>query len=183
MSAVATPDVPWLTVLTPQVSGIPRGEIASFSIDLVPDNMLASQSPYVGHVRIQDASDPSLFAVVTVNVAVIPRPQISVSANTVALTWSASAPATSVAYVNVSNSGPGSSVLNFSTQRMLGVTWLNVAPESGGPLSPGDFVSLAFSTLGASMPTSLGEHVETVRILSPNASNFVDVTVILTVTI
>lgn len=184
LSAIATPDVPWLSVSTPEIAGIAKGETASFSINLVPDVLLATGSPFVGHVRIQDAADPSSYVVVSVNVLVIPRPEISVSTLDVAMTWSVETMAASLGYIVVSNSGPGTSNLEFSALKVANSSWLSVAPDSGGPLAAGASTTLILTVSGSTVPASLGDHVETVRISSPNASNSpVDVRVTLTVTL
>jgi hypothetical protein len=183
LSASATPDVPWLSVLTPEIQGIEMGGTASFSIALVPDSMLASQSPYVGHVRIQDVNDSSSFITATVNAIVIPRPAISVSTQNISFSWSYLTPASSTQYVTVANSGPGTSNLEFSASKISNVAWLSVSPVSGGPLAAGEFESVVLSIVSTSVPTVVGSYSETVRISSPNASNSpVDVTVTLTVT-
>lgn len=182
LSAYATPDVPWLSVLTPEITGVERGETASFGIDLVPDNMLALQSPFVGHVTIQDVSDLASSVTVTVTVVVNPRPKIGVSTQHVSMTWSISEQTTSSQHVVISNDGPGTSSLNFSIMKVLGVPWLTVSPDFGGPLASGETKTIILSVLGSSMPVSLGDHTETIRVFSPNASNSpVDIVVTLTV--
>jgi hypothetical protein len=183
LSANATPDVPWLSVLTPEIQGIAKGGTASFSITLVPDSMLASQSPYVGHVRIQDVNDSSSFITATVNVIVIPRPAISVSTQNVSFTWSYLTPASSAQYVVVTNSGPGTSNLEFSTLKVSSAAWLSISPASAGPLAAGESENLILSIVSSSVPTVVGTYSETVRVTSANASNSpVDVLVTLTVT-
>jgi len=183
LSATATPDVPWLTVLTPEITGIARGATAQFSFDLVPDTLLATQSPFVGHIRIQDTSDSSSYAIMTVSVLVLPRPAIGVSTQSVALSYSLETPAPANFYVTVSNLGPGTSSLNYSTLKVGNAAWLVVAPNSGGPIASGGNELIQLS-LALPVSAALGEHVETVRISSQNASNSpVDVTVTMTVTL
>jgi hypothetical protein len=184
LSAMATPDVPWLVVLTPEIDGLARGETATFVIDLVPDQLLAAQSPFTGHVRIQNTADSSSYIIVSVSVLVLPRPAISVNTQSVAMAWSVGTPTPTVQYITVANNGPGTSSLDFSIAKVSNVPWLTVAPESGGPLAAGMTETIQLSIVGISVPASLGEHVETVRISSTNASNSpVDVTVTLTVSL
>lgn len=183
LSAVATADVQWLTVSTPEIQNIARGETASFSINLVTDNLLSSQSPYVGHVNIQNVDDTSSVITTTVSVVVLPRPAISVNTQNVDFTWSILTPAAAPYYMTVSNSGPGSSSLNFSASKLTDSSWLDVSPASAGPLAAGEESSVVLSIVGASIPSIVGVYTETVRLSSVNASNSpVDVTVTLTVT-
>jgi hypothetical protein len=182
MSVAATSDVPWLSVLTPATAGVTKGQTASFSFDVVPDSMLALQSPYVGHIRVQDLNDPASFIIATVTVLVLPRPQIQVNTNAVSVVWSISTQTPSVANLVVTNSGPATSSLNWSATKLAGSAWLSVLPSSGGPLDSGATATLAVSVVAASVPQLVGSYVETVRIASPNASNgYVDVLVTLTV--
>ena len=182
LSAVATPDVPWLTVLVPEITGLARGDVASFSFDLVSDNLLATQSPFVGHIRIQDASDSSSFILVTVTVLVLPRPAIGVSTQNVSFVWSVSVPSLVSQTIMVTNNGPGTSNLSFSTMKLTHAPWLAVSPESGGPLPAGNSAPVTLAIVGHSVPPELGDHVETVRVYSQNASNSpIDVRVVVSV--
>lgn len=182
LSVVAVPDVPWLVVLTPEITGIARGAVAQFSFDLIPDSMLASQSPYVGHVRVQDSADASSFVLITVMVLVVPRPAIVVNTQSVSMAWSVASPVPSVQYLVVANGGPGTSNLSFSTTKVTNAQWLTISPQSGGPLVAGANQTLVLSLYGPAIPQLIGSYVETIRISSTNASNSpVDVQIYLTV--
>lgn len=182
LSASATPDVPWLVVLTPEITGIARGATAQFNFDLVPDALLAAQSPFTGHVTIRDVADATSFITITVTVLVIPRPAINVSTQNVAMLWSVSNATPVVQYVTVTNSGPGTSNLSFTTTKLTNAPWLMISPESGGPLPAGTGQTLTFSIRGSSVPQPIGTYTETVRVYSTNASNSpIDIQVTLTV--
>lgn len=181
LSVVATPDVQWLVVPTPEVQNIGRGETAMFGIDVATDNMLASQSPYVGHINVQDSNDPSSTETATVMVTVLPRPTISTNTKNINFTWSVMTPSASYQSIVVSNSGPGLSNLTFTASKVFGSSWLSVSPVGPVSLSTGDAANVSVSLVGSAIPL-LGNYVEKVRILSHNASNSpVDVTVSLNV--
>lgn len=182
ISLAATADVPWLAVLTPATIGVGKGEIATFSFDVVPDSMLASGSPYVGHIRIQDLNDSGSYVLATVTVLVLPRPVIQVNTQTVSMTWSVSAPTPVVSNLVIANNGPGTSSLSCTASKVSNVPWLTVTPAAAGPLASGATATLAMSIVAAAVPPVLGDYIETIRIASPNASNSpVDVRVTLTV--
>lgn len=182
LSVVATPSVPWLSVLTPEINGIARGDIATFNIDLVPDILVAAQSPYSGTVRIQDAADPSSYIIATVSVVVIPRPAIGVSTQDVIFEWSVLTQTPSTQYVVITNGGPGTSSLDFSIRKTTNVQWLSVSPESGGPLAAGSNCTITFSIVSQHVPLGLGSYTEIVSVYSSNASNSpVDIEVTLSV--
>jgi hypothetical protein len=182
LSVTAVPDVPWLTVLSPSSVGVSKGTTATFSFDLVPTSLLATQSPYNGNIVIRDINDPSTAITVSVSVVVIPRPAISVNTQDISMVWSIINQTPVVQNLIVSNSGPGTSFLSVSAVKVSQVSWLSLSPESAGPLTTGQTTTFTLSVVGSAVPFGLGDYTEIIRLSSQNASNSpVDIRVVLTV--
>lgn len=184
MTAYATPDVSWMTANPPSVVGIGKNQQGQSNIQLIPASMLASSSPYAGHINMQDNANPSNILPVTFNVTVLPRPTVGLSVSQVDLTYTmpTSTPGVPVDVV-VTNTGPATSTLNFSLARVLNSSpWLSIIPMSGGPLGSGDNVHVVFSVVNTFVPGVPGVYSDTIRVTSPNATNTpIDIPVTLTV--
>ena len=171
LTVTATPDSPWLTAAPPKVSGLGKNQSGQTSIGVLPALMLATASPYVGHVLLQDNNSDELP--ITVNVTVLPRSQIGVSAPAVSLSYAIQSGISGGAQQSiVSNAGPLGSVLNFTAAKIQNSSpWLAFTPSSDGPLASGDTSIITFSLVPANLPTIPGTYTETVAIASRTASN------------
>jgi hypothetical protein len=173
LTATATPDAPWLSVTPTSVVGVDKNSSGQFKIYVKPSSMLATSSPYTGHVNIQDNRNPPTIIPVTFNVTVLPRPAISLNASSVTLSWYLS---TSSSFgpqtLRVTNSGPVGSFLDFSVAKIQNISpWLFFAPASAGPVPSTGYVDVSFSVVGVSVPPIPGTYSEMVRISSLEASN------------
>jgi len=173
MTATATPDVPWLSASPATIPGIDKNQQARFNISINPATMLAANSPYVGHVNIQDNRTPPTIIPATVNVTVLPRSNILVSPIQINLTWSLSAQVGNGSQqLTVSNNGPAGSQLTFTVAKVQNVSpWLTFSPQSGGPLAQNVSSIITCSLVQLNIPQSPGTYNETLLVSSYSASN------------
>jgi hypothetical protein len=173
LTVVSTPDSPWLSASPSTVAGLNKNDQGQVTVQINPALLLASGSPYSGHVNLQDNRTPPTVIPITVNVVVLPRPSIAVSPSTVPLSYTITGaiPGGAVA-ITVSNSGPPNSSLSFSASKVNNNSpWLSFVPVGGGPLAPAGSAILTFSVVPAGVPLIPGVYSEIVMISSPNASN------------
>ena len=173
LTVVSTPDVPWLSTNPSTVAGLNKNDQGQTTIQLNPATLLATGSPYVGHVNLQDNRNPATVIPVTVNVTVLPRPTMSVSPTTVGLSYAitGSIPGGSQP-ITVTNAGPAGSTLSFAASKVNNNSpWLAFVPAGGGPLSIGDSAVITCSVVTAGVPLVPGVYSETILISSLTASN------------
>lgn len=184
MTAIGSPDSPWLSVDPPTVAGINKNAYGQMSVRVDPRILLATASPYLGHVNLQDNSSPANLIAVPVNVTVLPRPAIGLSTTAVALSFylSSLVPGGTMPVV-VTNSGPLGSFLTFSMAKVQNISpWLSIVPLSGTSVPSGGAVTTVFTVLSDKVPSIPGVYTEIIRVSSPNASNSpLDIAVSLTV--
>jgi len=185
MNVAATATVQWLSATPTVATGLGRSDQAQFTINLSPESLLATGSPYVGYVNLQDNTSSQTVIPITVNLQVIPRPAISTSATSISFTYSQTTGILSVEYLTITNGGPVTSVLEFVVCKVIdNSAWLLFTPTSGGPLQAGESTQITFSLDPQNIPTTIGTYSETIRIYSDNASNSpVDIDVTLDVTL
>jgi hypothetical protein len=173
MNEYSIPDVPWLSSNPPNVIGIGKNQQGQTDIQIIPASMLASSSPYTGHINIQDNANPPNIVPATFNVTVLPRPTVGLSIDHIDLIYymSTHSPGGPQEIV-VTNTGPSGSILNFNLTRVLNQSaWLNIVPTSGGPLTSGTDVHVVFSVNSSCIPSLPGVYSDTIRINSVNATN------------
>lgn len=171
MTATGVPDSPWLAVTPPVVAGINKNGSGQMSVRVDPRIMLATSSPYFGHVNIQD--NAGHVVPVEVSVTVLPRPAILLSQDAVAMAFylSSNVPA-GPASITVGNSGPPGSFLSFSLAKVQNQSpWLAINPMSGTNMPSGSEATVTFTLISANVPTVPGVYTEIIRVASPNASN------------
>lgn len=173
MTVTGSPDSPWLSVDPPTVAGINKNASGQMGVRVDPRIMLAGSSPYLGHINLQDNASPSNLIAVPVTVTVIPRPAITLSQDTVFLTYYlASGVPGGASSITVSNTGPLGSFLSFSLAKAQNQSpWLAIAPMSGTNMPSGAEATIVFSVLSVGVSHIPGVYTEIVRVSSPNASN------------
>lgn len=172
MTVAITPDSPWLTANPPSISGILKNGQGQSAIQIAPVSMLAVNSPYLGHVNLQDNANPSNNAQVTFNVTVLPRPTIGTSTLTISLSYSMSLATGNSQTLVITNTGPLTSLLSFAISRIIhNSKWLDINPMSGNSIPSAGTVNVLFSIDTHHIPALPGTYIETVRISSPNATN------------
>jgi hypothetical protein len=184
MIGYAVPDVPWMTSNPSSVVGLGKNQQGQSAIQVIPAPLLASLSPYTGHINMQDNANPPDVIPVTFTITVLPRPTIGLSVSQVDLTFDmpTSTPSAPVDMV-VTNTGPLTSTLNFVLAKVLNSSpWLSIIPMSGGPLGSGDNVHVVFSVVNTFVPAVPGVYTDTIRVSSSNATNSpIDLPVTMTV--
>lgn len=172
LSLSATPDVPWLSVSPSSSAGVGQGSGGAVSVNVLPALLQANTSPYVGHVLLQNSTNPANSVSVAFSVTVLPQPIIQLSATTVNLSYSLSGGVGGAQQVVVTNGGTAGSQLSFTVGKVQNISpWLAITPGSAGPLASGASSPITLSLLSASLPTYPGTFTETVVVSSPNASN------------
>lgn len=184
MTVTASPNSPWLSVDPPSVAGIDKNGSGQISVRADPRILLATSSPYLGYVNVQDNASPPTLIPVPVSVTVLPRPTIGVSSDSVALAFylSSGVPG-GTASVVITNTGPLTSSLSFTVAKVQNQSpWLSLAPASGSSVPSGGTVSMTLTVVSDQVPRLPGVYTEILRVASPNASNSpVEITVSLTV--
>lgn len=186
MNVSASPGASWLIVNPPSVLGIGKNVQGRTNVQVNPATLLSANTPYITSVNLQDNSNTPTAVTVPVTINVLPKPQITTSINTVNLTYDLTSqiPGGPVT-VTVTNSGPLTSILNFTLAKIQNISpWLLISPTYGGPLNSGDSSPILFSVIPSGVPQIAGLYSETVKVVSSNASNSpVLITVNLTVTL
>ncbi len=183
MTVTATPDSSWLSVSPSSIQGIGKNGISSVSISLLTSTLINSISPYSGIINLQDNRDIPTMIPITVTVIVLPKPSILVIPNSMSFTFALSTSITSNPQVlTITNSGLSGSVLNYTISKLGNVDWLDVTPNIGGPINSGLSITSTVSLVSGKQPSIPGTYMETVRILSANASNSpIDISITLVV--
>jgi hypothetical protein len=183
MSVSATPDASWLTASPPSVGGLGKNQTGQSEARILPASMLASSSPYTGHITLQDSANPPNSVAITFNVIVLPRPTIGLSIPSIGLTYHLLTSVGTSAIEVITNVGPALSSMSFSLAKVQNQSqWLSIVPISGGPLGSGNSVSVLFSIVGIHAPTITGNYSETIRLTAPSATNSpIDIPVTLSV--
>jgi len=173
LTVVSTPSSPWLSVNPSTVAGLNKNDQGQTVIGINPATLLASGSPYVGYVNLQDNRVPATVIPITVNVTVLPKPTISVSTTTIGLSFTITGSIPSGSQqVTVTNTGAAGSTLSFAVSKVNNNSpWLAVVPTAGGPLGSGDSAIITCSVVPAGVPMAPGVYSETILISSPSAAN------------
>lgn len=173
LTAVATPDVPWLSPTPPVVAGLNKNDQGQFTVSLLPATLLSTGSPYSGHVRLTDNRTPPTVVDLTFTVTVLPRPVLATDVATVTLTYSIGlATAGPPQVVNVSNAGPAGSLLTAALAKVQNHSpWLAFSPSSVGPLAAAGSAPVTFSVVPSGVPGAPGSYTETILVSAPNAPN------------
>lgn len=182
MDATATPGAPWLTTSGP-VRGLGKNQTGSFNIQILPQSLLSSGSPYSAQVLISD--DHGNIVPITVSASVLPKATILASSLAISLSYSLSTSTASGAQqIDVTNSGLSGSVLYAQIAKVQNCSpWLTVSPVSVGPVASGDSAQVTFSVSIPGVPAVPGTYTETVALSSRGATNSPqNVVVTLTVT-
>lgn len=186
MSVTATPGTPWMSSSPSSIVGIGKNEGGASNIRVNPKLLLSTASPYSGFLNIQDNRNVPTVVQVQVDVNVLPRPVIAVSAMTIVMNFDTNTQSSDGSRIlTVQNSGPATSLLSFKVSKIQNSSpWLVVAPLEGGPIPSGETFDVLLSVNGNCVTLIPGIYSETLRVSSQNASNSqVLVTVTLVVTL
>lgn len=173
LSVGCTSSEDWTIVNPTSVLGLNKNQAGSTSVKIDPSDLLSVDSPYSSEVVLQNLSVPSNSSTVTVNVDVLPRPEITLSVSTIEFTYNISSNTTSGPIdVDVSNSGPLTSILECYLSKIQNNSpWLSYTPSSLGPIDSGDLETVTFSLIVSGIVKVAGTYTETISVYSNNASN------------
>lgn len=173
LTALSSSDSPWLSANPAAISGLGRGETGLFSLKVNPGILLSTNSPYSGHINLQNSQNLSMVTAITVNVTVLPRPDILVSPPTINLVFYLITESSDGAQqLTVTNDGPVGSVLYFTTAKLQNNSpWLAIVPTTGGPLNSGENTILTLSLVYSNVPRIPGTYSDILRIQSSTATN------------
>ena len=183
MSVNATQDVPWLSVSPASINSIAFSKTGKFDLTINPCLLFSSESPYVGHINLQDNRNPPTVIPVTVNVTVLPRPVIGVDTDSLMFNFVMLTSAPSGAQtVCISNTGLSGSSLDCEIFLVFNSNWLCISHEHVWQLEPNREFTLTLSLKREHIPYTPNTYTDTLRIRSKNAINkYVDIPVQLTV--
>jgi hypothetical protein len=183
LTATATPSAAWLRADPGQVAGLGKNDQGEFTVTLFTGSLAANASPYLAAVNLQDNRVPSTLIPLTFSVSVLPRPVISLDQMDLSFTWYQSTSSGDGPFtVNVSNSGPPSSSMDWVAALLNASRWLSFTPTSGGPLASSASQAVSLSLNPSCIPSTPGTYADKLRFSSPNASNgYVDVQVVLNI--
>lgn len=176
MTASATPTVPWISATPTVIAGIGQNQPGQFTVMVDPSMLLSSNSPYSGVLNLQDNRQIPTVIPITMNITVLPQPIISTNPsfpNSVSFNWNLlTASGNSPQSLIVSNSGPSTSILNFTVAKVNNNSpWLSFSPASGYNIQSGSQLSISLCLNPYGIPQIDGEYFETLLISSPNAFN------------
>lgn len=181
-----TSSAAWLRVTPASVGNLAMNESGEFSVEVDSTSLLSSESPYAAAVTLQDSTATNNPVVMPVTVTV--RPKATISTDVVLVTFTVAKPlsgpfpSVSDQTFEVSNTGPGGSVLDFEIKKLLGCTdWLTAFLPTSGTLNSGDSSTISVSV---APPTAMvpGTYSETLRVTGYSSNSFVDVQIRLVIT-
>ncbi len=180
MNVAITGSLPWLSASPSSVTGIQKNGVGSTKVRVNSNDLMSTNSPYVGYLSVQNLSNVSQTVPVSVNVNVLPRPTILLSNSRVTFTsntlfQSHDGPQD----LYISNMGPLTSVLNYKVSKAQNSSpWLKVTPTAGGALGSGIQETVTLSLVSQCLPIIPGEYTETLVFTSVNATNTPQVVVV-----
>jgi len=182
LSVGLTPDETWISSTPDSVGNIAKDEEETVSISVDVEGLSAGS--YVGTIEVADDRASNTPQTIDINFTVLPRPEIEIlpatDLNFAGIVNGANPP---VQILSVSNSGPATSILNWTAQVVTGSSWLSVNPTSGGPMSDTD-PAIAMSVIVDISGMAVGSYVGLIRISDPVASNSpIDINVNLTISL
>lgn len=179
LGVTLTPSANYVKVTPTAVGNLASGETGQFNVEVDSTNLLASSSPYISHLSVQDptaTNNPQTYPI-TVNV----RPKALIAIDVPALVFGATKPgfgpfpANPPQIFQVQNNGLPGSLLEFEIQKLVGPSeWLKgFSPMNG-------FVgSSAFTPISVTVqpPTYMipGTYRETLRVSGYSSNNYQDI--------
>jgi hypothetical protein len=172
MTTTATPSVPWLSTSPTTIPGIGQNQQGQYNLILDPTTLQTSPTPYTGVINLQDnRAVPTLIPII-VNVSVLPQPVIGVFPNCVGFTWTLLTASSSGSQpLTITNTGPATSILEFTIAKVQCNNWLELSPTSASGIVAGGSTVITLSLNSSCIPQIPGEYFETVLISSANAAN------------
>jgi len=173
LSVGCSPSEIWTIINPTSVLGLNKNQAGSTSVKIDPSDLLSTDSPYSSVTTLSNLSVPLNSVSVTLNVEVLPRPELSLSVSTIEFTYNiASNTSSGPIDVDITNSGPLTSILECYLSKIQNRSpWLSFIPTSLGPVDSGDSETVTFTLSVSGITKISGTYTETVSVYSNNASN------------
>ena len=186
LSASLTTSASYLDIAPPQVGNLAFNEAGTFDLTADSTNLLATASPYLSTVMVQDATASNTPQSVAVTVVV--RPKATILLLPVLLTFTVVKPPSGpfppipTQTFQIQNTGLPTSVLEFLVQKLTGCgTWIvGINPFMGSIPGGGTQVVVVSVAPDASLP--VGTYTETLRVSGYSSNFYQDIVVTLNVT-
>lgn len=177
----------YVSVSPPEVGNLASNETGSVNVSVDSTTLLSADSPYSEQVTIQDpdaANTPQLLPI-TINV----RPKATISTDVDHLNFTVVRPLTGpfpsipTQQFTITNTGPGTSLLDYEIQRLTGLSGDWLASFTPVNASLGSSASQATTvTITPIEGLAVGVYQETLRVSGYSTNSFVDVLIQLTIT-
>ena len=184
LGATVTTSAPYMRASPTTVGGLAANEGGVFDLTVDSTNLVATLSPYLGPVTLQDAAATNSPFVSPVTLVVRPKSVISVTPLTLGFSvsqpLSGPYPPLPAASFTITNTGDPASLLDFIIQRLIGNScWLVSFVTPSGQLSGGQSQTIM---VVVQPPDNFGPGVytETLRISGYSSNYYVDVVITLT---
>jgi hypothetical protein len=160
----------WVYVNPNSIGNIHKDQSSTAQITVDTGELSAELSPYSAIITVTDPQASNSPQTINVTFNILPKPIIQTSPNTtISFTTNVGiSPPSQV--INVSNSGPDTSILNFTVQKLNNSSWLTVTPTSGENISNIDNpIILTLIVEATELPQ--GTYADVIRISDPVSSN------------
>jgi len=180
LGATLSTSAGYVSVSPANVGGLAANESGTFEVSVDSTLLLSASSPYSETVTVQDpnASNNPQSLPVTITV----RPKATVSASTLVMSFSVTAPVTGAfppipsQQVTIENSGPAGSVLDYQIQRLTGLSddWLSSFAPVTEILSSGG-MQVTTVTCAPIEGMARGTYEETLRVSGYSTNSYIDI--------
>lgn len=162
------------------VGNLAANESGAFDVSVNSTSLLASNSPYVETITVQDpnASNNPQTLSVTINV----RPKAEISLGSALLAFTSTAPVTGPydpipsQQFTIENTGPSGSILDYQIQRVTGLSddWLSSFAPVTGTLSSGgtDTITVSVAPIEG---LARGTYQETLRVSGYSDNSYAEI--------
>jgi hypothetical protein len=170
LQLVMTSNRTWIVPVPETVGNIAKDESTDIMVQAITSTLTAASSPYTGALAIAGTRASNTPQTVNVTFTVLPKATIHIDP-VGTLTFVAHLGVSPLPQiVNVSNSGPATSLLNWVATKVDGSSWLTINPTSGGPMGSSD-IPIVINVLIDATRIGVGSYIDVVRISDPLASN------------
>jgi len=185
LAVTITSSAAYVAALPANIGGLASNESGRFDVSVDSASLLAINSPYSATLTVQSSSATNSPQTVAVNIVVRPLSEITVLPTS--LTFNVAKPLTGPyppipsQQINLTNSGPPTSVLDYQIRQLVGSTWLTSYSPVYGSLNGGASQPITV-TVAPSASLASGSYNETLRFTGYSSNMSVDVPVTLNIT-
>lgn len=185
LSVQVTASAPYLAATPANVSGLASNVSGTFCVSVDSTDLVAAASPYTATLKVQGHMATNTPQDIPVEVTV--RPKATIFAGATNLEFHVTAPLNGLyppvpsQIVALSNSGPGTSVLDYQIRQLVGASWLAAVSPTHGQISGSTArpITVLVSPPDGTLP---GIYTETLRISGYSTNMIEDIVVTLRIT-